>query len=56
MPVAGVRAPEELALFDLEQPPLVDGGVAVQTLYSGLSAGTELTYVRGTDPGLHLAS
>ena len=47
----GVRAPGELAYFDLELPPLEDGGVLVRTLYSGLSAGTELTYVKGTDPG-----
>jgi threonine dehydrogenase-like Zn-dependent dehydrogenase len=47
----GVRAPGEVALFDVEVPPLVDGGVAVRTLFTGLSAGTELTYVKGTDPG-----
>ena len=46
----GVRAPGEPALFDLEAPPLVDGGVEVRTIYSGLSAGTELTYLKGTDP------
>jgi threonine dehydrogenase-like Zn-dependent dehydrogenase len=48
----GVRGPYDLALFDLgPPPPLDDGDVAVRTLYSGLSAGTELTYVKGTDPG-----
>ncbi len=47
----GVRAPGELATFQVEPPPLTDGAVAVRTLYSGLSAGTELTYVKGTDPG-----
>lgn len=46
----GVRAVEEPALFSLEPPPLLDGGVAVRTVYSGVSAGTELTYVKGTDP------
>jgi threonine dehydrogenase-like Zn-dependent dehydrogenase len=46
----GVRAVDEPALFELELPPLVDGGVAVRTRFSGLSAGTELTYVKGTDP------
>ncbi len=46
----GVRAPGELAFFDVEPPPLVDGDAAVRTLFSGLSAGTELTYVKGTDP------
>jgi threonine dehydrogenase-like Zn-dependent dehydrogenase len=47
----GVRAAGEPAFFDLELPPLQDGDVRVRTLYSGLSAGTELTYVKGTDPG-----
>ena len=46
----GVRAPGELDFFDLEPPPLSEGGVAVRTLFSGLSAGTELGYVKGTDP------
>lgn len=46
----GVRSAGEPAFFDLELPPLVDGGVGVRTLYSGLSAGTELGYVKGTDP------
>ena len=47
----GVRAPGELELFNLDPPALSDGGVAVRTLFSGFSAGTELTYVKGTDPG-----
>ncbi len=47
----GVRAPLELELFELELPALSDGSVAVRTLFSGFSAGTELTYVKGTDPG-----
>ena len=46
----GVSAPYELALFELETPPTPAGGLLVRTLYSGLSAGTELTYVKGTDP------
>jgi threonine dehydrogenase-like Zn-dependent dehydrogenase len=47
----GVRARDELAFFDVELPQLSDGAVLVQTRYSGLSAGTELTYLKGTDPG-----
>jgi threonine dehydrogenase-like Zn-dependent dehydrogenase len=47
----GVRGPGEVALFDLDVPPLEDGDIEIRTLYSGLSAGTELTYVKGTDPG-----
>lgn len=46
----GVAAPGKLAFFDLDVPPLTAGGVAVRTVYSGLSAGTELGYVKGTDP------
>ena len=46
----GVRAADEPALFELDLPPLEDGGVEVRTRWSGLSAGTELTYVKGTDP------
>ncbi len=47
----GVQGPGQVALFDLELPPLEDGDIEIRTLYSGLSAGTELTYVKGTDPG-----
>ena len=47
----GVRAPYELEVFQLELPPVEEGDVLVRTRYSGLSAGTELTYVKGTDPG-----
>ena len=46
----GVAAPHQLAFFELDVPPLEDGDVLVRTLYSGLSAGTELSYVKGTDP------
>jgi len=38
----------------LEQPAdLVPGSVRVRTMYSGVSAGTELTAYRGTNPYLH---
>ncbi len=47
----GVAAPGELAFFDLTPPPLRTGGAVLRTLYSGLSTGTELAYVKGTDPG-----
>lgn len=46
----GVRAPGEPAFFDLHPEPPVEGGLTVRTLFSGFSAGTELTYVKGTDP------
>ena len=46
----GVEAPGELRFYDLELPPLDDGGLLVRTTYRGLSTGTELGYVKGTDP------
>jgi threonine dehydrogenase-like Zn-dependent dehydrogenase len=33
--------------------PRPDGPVLVRTLYSGVSAGTELTFLNGTNPALH---
>ncbi|MFD2090584.1 zinc-dependent alcohol dehydrogenase [Blastococcus deserti] len=46
----GVRAPYEPAIFDSALPEVPAGGASVRTLYSGVSAGTELAYVKGTDP------
>ena len=46
----GLRDRMEPAFFSLQPPPLLDGGLAVRTVFSGLSAGTELGYVKGTDP------
>lgn len=46
----GVARPYELAFFDLPVPPVGPGEALVRTLFSGLSSGTELTYVKGTDP------
>jgi threonine dehydrogenase-like Zn-dependent dehydrogenase len=47
----GVSGPMQPAFFDVEVPELEDGGVRVATRWSGVSAGTELAYVKGTDPG-----
>jgi threonine dehydrogenase-like Zn-dependent dehydrogenase len=46
----GVRAPYEPDFFDCTLPDLTAGSATVRTLYSGLSAGTELSCVKGTDP------
>lgn len=46
----GVRAPYELEVFRLDVGAPQEGEARVRTLYSGVSAGTELTYVKGTDP------
>ena len=49
----GFAAPKSVALFHYEEPDLADGQFDVDTLYSGISAGTELTQYRGTNPYLH---
>jgi threonine dehydrogenase-like Zn-dependent dehydrogenase len=51
--VVGVRAPGEPWIFEEALPDPVEGQVRVDVLYSGISAGTELTYVKGTNPFLH---
>lgn len=35
------------------EAPLADGEARLETVYSGISAGTELTFVKGTNPYLH---
>jgi threonine dehydrogenase-like Zn-dependent dehydrogenase len=47
-----LTGPGELAIRDEEPAPLRDGTFRVRTLYSGVSAGTELAYVKGTHPSL----
>jgi threonine dehydrogenase-like Zn-dependent dehydrogenase len=48
-----LQAPGRLALVSYEEPPLAEGQFRVETLYSGVSAGTELTYYKGSNPYLH---
>jgi len=48
----GVAGPREAALFALPTEPMAAGGFRVETVYTGLSAGTELTYFKGTNPYL----
>lgn len=50
--VVELRAPGQVALGQEEPPPLVPGSVRVRTAYSGISAGTELTAFRGSNPYL----
>jgi threonine dehydrogenase-like Zn-dependent dehydrogenase len=45
--------PGRVELVETEAAPLVAGSVRVATWYSGISAGTELTAFRGTNPYLH---
>ncbi len=47
--VVAFTGPKQVVLQDCEPMPMIDGGVRVQTLYSGVSAGTELTAYRGSN-------
>ncbi len=42
----------EMEIRETEEPELADGRFRAQTLFTGLSAGTELTWYRGTSPYL----
>jgi 2-desacetyl-2-hydroxyethyl bacteriochlorophyllide A dehydrogenase len=45
--------PRAVELVECEQEPLIPGTVRVRTRYSGISAGTELTAYRGSNPYLN---
>jgi threonine dehydrogenase-like Zn-dependent dehydrogenase len=45
-----LEAPRALAFHDTPDPPLGPDEVRIATLFSGISAGTELTQYRGTSP------
>lgn len=45
-----LTAPRTLAFEWTDDPPLQPGEVRIRTLYSGISAGTELSQYRGTSP------
>jgi NADPH:quinone reductase-like Zn-dependent oxidoreductase len=49
----GFAAPRTVRLFEYEERDLEEGQFDLDTLYSGVSAGTELTQFRGTNPYLH---
>ena len=48
----GVERAGRMSFFSYEEGPLPDGHFRVDTLYTGLSAGTELTFFKGTNPYL----
>lgn len=48
-----VVGPRQLAYQDYDDPPLKPEEVRIQTLYSGVSAGTEMSQYRGTSPFMH---
>jgi threonine dehydrogenase-like Zn-dependent dehydrogenase len=47
-----LNAPRELDYHSYDDAPLAPDEVRVRTLFSGISAGTELTFYRGTNPYL----
>ena len=50
-----VAAPGRVELVEQEAAALRAGTFRVRTRYSGISAGTELSYVKGTNPYLHVS-
>ncbi|QHW32784.1 zinc-binding dehydrogenase [Paenibacillus rhizovicinus] len=46
-------APKEIAFHEVEEKQLAAGEVRLTTLYSGISAGTQLTAYRGINPFVH---
>jgi len=49
----GVETAGKLYFFEYEDHALPEGCFRIQTLYTGLSAGTELTLFKGSNPYLH---
>jgi predicted dehydrogenase/glycosyltransferase involved in cell wall biosynthesis/NADPH:quinone reductase-like Zn-dependent oxidoreductase len=49
----GVEAARRAYFFDYDEGPAGDGQVRLDLCYTGLSAGTELTFLKGTNPYLH---
>ncbi len=49
----GVERPGEAYLWGYDEGPPGEGLVRLDTLYTGFSAGTELTFVKNTNPYLH---
>ncbi|MGC1213114.1 MAG: zinc-binding dehydrogenase [Micromonospora sp.] len=52
--VVVVSGPGTVELVEEEPAEVREGAFRVQTLYSGVSAGTELSYVKGTNPYLNV--
>jgi threonine dehydrogenase-like Zn-dependent dehydrogenase len=48
-----LEAPGQLAFEETPDPTLAPDEVRIRTLYSGISAGTELSQYRGTNPFMH---
>lgn len=50
--VVRFAGPRQVEVVECDDEPLPPGSIRVRTLYSGISAGTELTAYRGTNPYL----
>ncbi len=50
--IVSINAPRQVSLRECPPQPLLPGSVRIRTWYSGISAGTELTAYRGTNPYL----
>jgi NADPH:quinone reductase-like Zn-dependent oxidoreductase len=48
-----VAGPGVVEIADVDGDDVPEGGFHARTLFSGVSAGTELTFVKGTNPALH---
>ncbi|WP_026203211.1 glycosyltransferase [Rhizobium giardinii] len=46
----GIEAPGQAYFFEYEEGPPPEGHVRLDTLYTGFSAGTELTFLKNTNP------
>lgn len=46
----GVAGPGKMYFLDYEEEPLAEGQMQLDTLYTGFSAGTELTFLKKTNP------
>ncbi|WP_276121329.1 glycosyltransferase [Pararhizobium qamdonense] len=49
----GIESPGKAYHFEYEEGPPADGHVRLDTLYTGFSAGTELTFMKNTNPYFH---
>jgi predicted dehydrogenase/glycosyltransferase involved in cell wall biosynthesis/NADPH:quinone reductase-like Zn-dependent oxidoreductase len=49
----GIESPGRAFFFEYEEHPPADGHIRLETLYSGFSAGTELTFMKNTNPYFH---
>ena len=49
----GIEREGQAYVWGYDEGPLEDGHFRIDTLYTGLSAGTELTFFKGTNPYLH---